>query len=45
MCKETKLGLINLEQSILVTCKQVKVGFDEFKTINPCNMQTSENGI
>jgi len=33
---------MNLEQSILVTCKQVKVGFDEFRAIDPCNMQTSE---
>jgi hypothetical protein len=45
MCKEVKVGLMNLEQLILVTCKEVKVRFDEFRTINPCNMQTSESGI
>ncbi len=45
MCKEVKVGLMNLEQSILVTCTQVKVGFDEFRAIDPCNMQTSESGI
>jgi hypothetical protein len=45
MCKEVKVGLMNLEQSILVTCTQVKVGFDEFRTIDPCNMQRSESGI
>jgi hypothetical protein len=37
---------MNLEQSILVTCKQVKVGLDEFsRAIDPCNMQTSESEV
>jgi hypothetical protein len=36
---------MSLEQSILVTCKQVKVGFDEFRAIDPCNMQTSKSGV
>jgi hypothetical protein len=35
---------MNLEQLILVTWKQVKVGVDEFKAIDSCNMQTSESG-
>jgi hypothetical protein len=36
---------MGLEQSILVTCKEVKVGFDEFRAINPRNMQPSESDV
>jgi hypothetical protein len=43
--QRSEVGWMNLEQSILVICKEVKVGFDEFRTNDPCNMQRSESGI